>query len=51
MFQSDNEFGPKSLSHVNRLLDDAFDECGLERFTPEIGEDYRHFAIVKKEER
>lgn len=41
MFQADNEFGPKSLNHVNRLLDDAFDECGLERFSPEIGEDYR----------
>jgi hypothetical protein len=41
LFQSHNEFGPKSLDHVNRLLDDAFDECGLERFSPDIGEDYR----------
>jgi hypothetical protein len=40
-FQSESEFGPKSLNQINRLLDDAFDECGLERFSPEIGEDYR----------
>jgi hypothetical protein len=41
ILQSENDFGPKSLDQINRLLDDAFDECGVERFRPEIGEDYR----------
>jgi hypothetical protein len=41
ILQSENDIGPKSLKQINRLLDDAFDECGLERFHPEIGEDYR----------
>jgi len=39
--QSEEDFSPKSLDQINRLLDDAFDECGVERFRPEIGEDYR----------
>jgi hypothetical protein len=41
IFQAENDFGPKSLNQINRLLDDAFDECGVERYRPEIGEDYR----------
>lgn len=29
------------LQHVQRLLDDAFEECGVESFRPELGSDYR----------
>ena len=29
------------LSQVKRLLEDAFDECGVEFFSPNIGDDYR----------
>ena len=29
------------LPQVKRLLDDAFDECGVESFSPNIGDDYR----------
>jgi hypothetical protein len=46
LFQSDDQCGPKSLSQISRLLDDALDECGVERFSPEIGEDYREATGV-----
>jgi molecular chaperone GrpE (heat shock protein) len=29
------------LENVKRLLEDAFDECGVESFHPELGSDYR----------
>ncbi|MFK5984806.1 MAG: hypothetical protein QM479_05215 [Pseudomonadota bacterium] len=29
------------LSQLSRLFEDAFDECGVSKFAPEIGEDYR----------
>lgn len=29
------------LEHVRRLLEDAFAECGVESFQPEVGSDYR----------
>jgi molecular chaperone GrpE (heat shock protein) len=31
----------QNLRQVQRLLEDAFDECGVERFQPTVGEDYR----------
>jgi hypothetical protein len=31
----------EELDLLGRLLDDAFDECGVERFSPKQGEDYR----------
>jgi len=31
----------KELGQVRRLLEDAFDECGVERFHPMVGDDYR----------
>jgi hypothetical protein len=31
----------KELDLLSRLLDDAFDECGVQRFSPKVGEDYR----------
>ena len=30
-----------TLFQLARLLDDAFDECGLEKFTPDVGSDFR----------
>jgi hypothetical protein len=44
-FQSDPPI--KELEQISRLLDDAFDECGVERFAPQIGEDYRSAAGVE----
>lgn len=35
------EDGVESLTQIRRLLEDAFDECGVSKFEPEIGEDYR----------
>jgi len=29
------------LEQVQKLLEDAFDECGLEKFSPSVGDDYR----------
>ena len=29
------------LSHLKRLFEDAFDECGVSKYEPVIGEDYR----------
>lgn len=29
------------LRHLQRLLEDAFDECGIESFQPTVGDDYR----------
>ena len=31
----------KVMRYLNRLMEDALDECGVERFLPEIGSDYR----------
>jgi hypothetical protein len=31
----------EELEQLGRLLDDAFDECGVERFSPKSGEDFR----------
>lgn len=30
-----------NLDQLKRLLEDALDECGVERFAPQVGEDYR----------
>jgi len=30
-----------AIDQISRLLDDALDECGVEKFAPEIGTDYR----------
>lgn len=32
---------PENLGQIKRLLEDAFDECGVEAFEPELGSDYR----------
>tara|TARA_R110002072_G_C7963504_1_gene534099 strand:+ start:431 stop:1000 length:570 start_codon:yes stop_codon:yes gene_type:complete len=31
----------KSMQYLKRLFADAFDECGVSRFAPAVGEDYR----------
>lgn len=35
------QVNPADLQLVKRLLEDAFDECGLEKFSPNIGDDFR----------
>ncbi len=41
----------KDLKLLKRLFEDAFDECGVEKFAPEIGEDYRSaFGVADKPE-
>lgn len=45
-FKSENPPDPRALDHLSRLLDDAFDECGVEQFMPVIGEDYRSASGV-----
>jgi hypothetical protein len=37
---------PKELGQISRLLEDALEECGVERFSPEIGEDSRSASGV-----
>lgn len=32
----------KIFEQLKRLFEDAFDECGVESFEPQVGEDYRH---------
>ncbi len=39
--QVNNEIDQKSASYLERLLDDALEQCGVERFAPSVGEDYR----------
>jgi len=39
--QLNQEYDKQRLGDVISLLEDAFAECGVERFSPEIGEDYR----------
>ena len=36
----------ESLDQLRRLFEDAFDECGVSKFNPTIGEDYRTAAGV-----
>ena len=40
-FMQDAETKSESLDVIKRLLEDALDECGVEAFSPAIGEDYR----------
>ena len=40
-FVEDVETKSEALDLIKRLLEDALDECGVERFSPSIGEDYR----------
>ena len=40
-FVQDGETKFEALDLIKRLLEDALDECGVERFSPSIGEDYR----------
>ena len=40
-FVQDVETKSEALDLVQRLLEDALDECGVERFSPPVGEDYR----------
>lgn len=40
-FGENDEIGERDMSFVQRLLEDALDECGVEHFEPEIGTDYR----------
>ncbi len=46
-FMQDIETKPKSLNVIKRLLEDALDECGVETFSPSIGEDYRRAEGVE----
>jgi len=45
-FSSESPPDPKALVQLSRLLDDAFDECGVEQFRPIVGEDYRSASGV-----
>jgi len=40
-FYADRDFCQKSFEHVKRLLADALEECGVEEYSPKIGDDYR----------
>ena len=40
-FLNDMDGETDNLRSIMDLLKDALDECGVERFNPEIGEDYR----------
>jgi len=40
-FQQSGEASAEDLEHIRRLLGDAFSECDVESFQPEIGSDYR----------
>ena len=40
-FVQDVETKSEALDLIKRLLEDALDECGVEKFAPSIGEDYR----------
>ena len=40
-FSRDREFDQKAFDHVRRLLADALEECGIEEFSPRIGDDFR----------
>ena len=40
-FVQDVETKSEALDLIKRLLEDALDECGVERFSPAIGGDYR----------
>ncbi len=39
--ESENEKESKNYKYLSRIMQDALEECGVERFTPEIGSDYR----------
>lgn len=39
-YLGEGEITQKEIKMVQRLLEDAFLECGVERFKPEVGEDY-----------
>ncbi len=45
-FVQDVETKSEALALIKRLLEDALDECGVERFSPAIGEDYRRVEGV-----
>jgi len=40
-YLSTGEYNQNSLEQIKRLLNDAFDECDVESFSPKIGDDYR----------
>jgi len=40
-FLHHGETTPNTLNQISRLLDDALEECGVVRFRPEVGEDFR----------
>ena len=40
-FARDDMASPENLGQLKRLMEDAFDECGVEVFEPELGSDYR----------
>jgi hypothetical protein len=40
-FLADGDFSQKSFDHVRRLLADALEECGVEEFSPKVGDDFR----------
>ena len=39
--ETPNDGNAKVMRYLNRLMEDALDECGVERFLPEIGSDFR----------
>ncbi len=39
--ESENEKESKNYKYLSRIMQDALEECGVGRFTPEIGSDYR----------
>jgi len=39
--ETPNGDNAKDMRYLNRLMEDALDECGVERFLPEIGSDFR----------
>jgi hypothetical protein len=41
-FIDSDEVEVRQLEQLKRLLEDAFDECGVEIYHPEVGDDYRN---------
>lgn len=48
-FQRDAPDASNSLDQLQRLLEDAFAECGVESFSPKLGDDYRSAEGVADE--
>lgn len=47
-FIEDKDFGPESMDIVQRFLEDALAECGVEKFIPTVGDDVRNLDGISE---